>query len=735
MATALQVTFLWHMHQPFYRDPLSGVYDLPWTYLHGVKDYFDMAAIVQEVDDARVVFNLVPSLLEQIRDYADGTAVDRFLSHGEMDPADMSADQRLFLLDNFFSVNRERMIDTHPRYLELRYLMGNGSHSSSVDRMRKVSDQDLLDLQVWFFLAWTGEAAKRRYPELAGMIAKGRNFTREDKRLLLDTHRNILREIIPLYRMLHEQGKVELSVSPYFHPILPLLCDSDIALASTPRTNPPGIRFRFPEDARAQVAGGIDYFREVFGFAPRGMWPSEGSVSDETLDILSDCGLEWAASDEGILAASLPEGLGAAKERLYHPYSFTRDGKDITLFFRDRQLSDLIGFTYSRWQPGRAVDDFLQRLLSLRSDVPDADHVSIILDGENAWEYYPENGYGFLSSLYREIGKNRLLDFAKPSDGRIRELTRRSLSHVHPGSWINANFGIWVGHPEENLAWEHLHKARTAAVASNPEVAVLMAATGMAVVTDAGEGPSLADSICRSLYAAEGSDWFWWYGDDHFSPHSDHFDLLFRNNLINVYRLLGMNVPGELFQAIKKVTPAGLVRKPSTLITPRLNGMVDDYFEWHGAGLYDLSRQSSAMHAGESLLNCFFYGYDREFFYVRADGSSPFDKVLLPDDVLRLHLLLEREFILPLTPGACEGELLVRQDNGWLGTGHACNWVVSRVCELRVPLAAFSPQKGQTFFAYLTLTRGQDEIGRWPTLVPLPICYEGQELELENWLV
>lgn len=734
MAKPLQVTFLWHMHQPFYRDPLSGMYDLPWAYLHGVKDYFDMAAIVEEIEGARVVFNLVPSLLEQIIDYADGTAVDPYLAHCAMAPADMSAEQRLFVLDSFFSANRERMIDPYPRYLELRYMFGNGNHSSAADRLRSVGDQDILDLQVWFYLAWTGEAARRRYPELAGLYSKGRGFTADDKQLLLDTHRSILKEIIPLYRRLQEEGNAELSVSPFFHPILPLLCDTGIALASTPRADLPRPRFHCPEDARAQVARGLEYFKDVFGFVPKGMWPSEGSVSDEALAILAGCGLEWAASDEGILAASLPEGLAARKKNLYHPYSFSRDGKEIALLFRDRQLSDLIGFTYSRWKTDRAVNDFVQRLLSVRMTVPDADLVTVVLDGENAWEYYPENGYGFLSSLYREIGKSRLLEFATPSDDRIRESARRSLGHVHPGSWINANFGIWVGHPEENRAWEHLHHARTAAITRNPKVAELLASGTGTACTPGGEA-ALAESICRSLYAAEGSDWFWWYGDDHFSPHSDHFDRLFRNNLINVYLLLGMDVPVELYQSIKHVTPAGLVRRPSTLITPQLNGIVDDYFEWHGAGLFDLSRQSSAMHAGESLLQCFFYGYDRDYFYVRVDGSSPLDKVLLPDDLLRLHLLLEREYILPMTSGTTAGELLARQDNRWNGTGQACDWLVSRVCEIRIPLAAFAPQKGQAFFAYVTLTRGQDEIGRWPTHVPLALSYGGAELELENWLV
>ena len=733
MSKPLGVTFVWHMHQPLYKDPLTGEYDLPWTYLHAVKDYYDMAAIVEETEGALAVFNLVPSLLEQIRDYAAGTAVDPFLLHGKMDPSAMSAENRRFILDNFFSANRERMIEPNRRYLELLYLAGNGSRNTALDRTRTFGDREILDLQVWFFLAWTGEAARRRYPGLRELVRKGRNYTAGDKELLFDIHRELLAGIIPLYRRIQDQGKAELSVTPYFHPILPLLCDGKSAQVAMPRVRLPECRFRHPEDARAQILRGIDYFRQVFGVAPVGMWPSEGSVSDEALSLMAQCGIRWAASDEGVLAGTLPGGLGHGKESLYRPYTFSRDGNEIGLLFRDHGLSDRIGFTYSRWEAERAVDDFTGRLAAIGKKFPGG-LVTIILDGENAWEYYPDNGYPFLSALYRKIAENPAFRLTTPA--RVLEKTpdRQVLGHVHPGSWINASYGIWIGHPEENAAWDLLARAREAAVARNPEVAALLAAGGDPPGTPIME-ESTAGHVCRSLYAAEGSDWFWWYGDDHFSPHSDHFDRLFRNNLIRIYRLLGPEVPRELYDPIKKVTPAGLVREPTTFVTPFINGMVDDYYEWLGAGLYDLSKQSSAMHASECLLHCFFYGYDGSSFFFRVDGASPLEKLLQPGDMLRFHLLLEREYALPMVPDAVEGELLVKDSSGWKGTGETCQWKIDRVCEARIPLAAFRPERGNTFFAYLTLTRGEEEIGRWPTHVPLALGYAGRELELENWLV
>ena len=734
MSAPLQVTFIWHMHQPYYRDPLTGRYDLPWTYLHAIKDYYDMAAIVDQSDGGRATFNLVPSLLEQIRDYAAGTAADPFLIHGRLDPTEMTMENRRFILDNFFSANRERMIEPHSRYLELLYLAGIGSRSSSADRLRNFGDQDILDLQVWFFLAWTGEMARRRWPELQQLIKKGRNFSTDDKRFMFDIQREIIRGIIPLYRKLQGEGKVELSVSPYYHPILPLLCDSGIARTAMPKANLPQTRFRHPEDARSQVVMARDYFTEVFGFAPAGMWPSEGSISDEALTIIAESGIRWAASDEGVLAATLTDGLGERKRNLYQPYSFCRNGTELSLLFRDHRLSDLIGFTYSRWEPERAAEDFTRRLEKIRKNASGRDAlVTIILDGENAWEYYPENGYPFLASLYRKIAKKSGLQLTTPSEALQRFPDRRVLDDVHPGSWIDASYGIWIGHPEENRGWELLQQAREAAVTRSPEVAALLGSRGIPAESSA--ATTIPGLVCRSLFAAEGSDWFWWYGDDHFSPHSDHFDRLFRNNLIHVYRLLGLPVPRELFEPIKKVTPAGLVRQPTTLITPAINGIVDDYFEWLGAGLYDLSRQSSAMHAAESLLLCFFYGYDHDFFYIRVDGVSPLDKLLLPGDKLRLHLHLEREYVLIMDAESSEGELLVKHDTAWTATGGHCQWEICRICEIRIPLTALRPEQKSTLFAHITLTRGHEEIGRWPTHSPLALTYMGPELDLENWLV
>ena len=729
MNTPLDVVIVWHMHQPYYKDPLKNEYALPWTYLHGIKDYFDMPAIVEDTPGARAVFNLVPSLIEQLLEYANGTAVDPFLIKGKASPADLSEDDRVFLLENFFSANRQRMIEPSRRYLELLYMAGEGKPGSARDRVKHFTEQDLLDLQVWFFLAWTGEAARRRFPVFPELVAKGEGFTVADKELLFVTQRELLQGIIPLYKRLHEEGRIELSVTPYYHPILPLLCDIRLAQTAMPRVTLPMCNLRYPEDARAQIVRGVEYFREIFGFAPRGMWPSEGSVSNEVLGIIADCGIGWIATDEEILSKSLDGGLGDHKEKLYRPWRFSCPQGEVGTFFRDHQLSDLIGFTYSQWDAGRATSDLCGRLHAIKGRIGGEGRVvPIILDGENAWEYYPDNAYDFLQGMYRGIAESPQLNLTTCSDVLAHTRFDGRLHTIFPGSWINGNYGIWIGHPEENLAWDLVDGARTAAVVANPSVAAALKSGTPSV-------DPTAELICRSLYAAEGSDWFWWYGDDHFSPHSDRFDRLFRQHLMNIYRLIGQDPPRELLEPIKKKNPAGLIREPAAFVDPEINGRISDYFEWLAAGLYDLTRQGSAMHSSDRMLQSFYYGYSARELFFRIDGVQDFSRLLRENDVLNLHLIYDREYRLPLQMRHSEGLLQMRENNLWVPTRGHCQWKICKICEVSIPLDILKLVSGSKLFASVTLVRDNEEIGRWPSDAPLMLQYAGAEIELDNWLI
>jgi alpha-amylase/alpha-mannosidase (GH57 family) len=729
MPQPLDVVIIWHMHQPYYKDPLKNEYALPWTYLHGIKDYFDMPAIVEDTPGAKAVFNLVPSLIEQLLEYASGSAVDPFLQKGKAAPSELSQDDRIFLLENFFSANRQNMIEPSRRYLELLYMAGEGKPGSAAERVRHFGEQDLLDLQVWFFLAWTGEAARRRYPVFADLVAKGENYTAADKELLFATQLEVLQAIVPLYRRLHDEGRIELSVTPYYHPILPLLCDLKMAQTAMPRVTLPTARFCHPEDARAQIRRGISYFREIFGFTPTGMWPSEGSVSNEALNLIADSGIRWIATDEEILEKSMDGGLGAGKERLYRPWRYSSSHGEIGAFFRDHQLSDLVGFTYSQWEAGRAVDDLCGRLNVIKSRLGGNGRVvPIILDGENAWEYYPGNAYDFLQRMYSGIVKSAALRLTTCSEVLKETRFDGRLHTIFPGSWINGNYGIWIGHPEENLAWDLVAQAREAALNGNPLVAAAL---------ESGEpsADSTAEMICRSLYAAEGSDWFWWYGDDHFSPHSDRFDRLFRQHLMNIYRLLGQDPPRELLEPIKKKNPAGLIREPAAFIDPEITGRISDYFEWLAAGLYDLTRQGSAMHSSDRMLQSFYYGYNSNSFFIRIDGVQEFSRLLKDGDVLNLHLICDRDYRLPLQMKNDEGLLQVKENGVWMPTISCCRWKIARICEISIPLHSLKLVSGSKLFVSMSLVRDNEEVGRWPSDAPLMLYYAGADIELDNWLI
>jgi alpha-amylase/alpha-mannosidase (GH57 family) len=410
------------------------------------------------------------------------------------------------------------------------------------------------------------------------------------------------------------------------------------------------------------------------------------------------------------------------------------------------------------------------------------------MDGENAWEYYQDNGFPFLTKLYGALARTDGLKAATFSEVLQLVPERRTLDRVHPGSWINANYGIWIGHPEKNRGWDSLSKARGAAVGASPLVASLLGAppalpgegegegeeleeleepedcgsrTGMAQdrsrsgapglqpapspheedessgggVGSAELGEETARLVCDSLHAAQGSDWFWWYGDDHFSPHAGRFDLLFRRHLMNVYRLLGLDVPAELYEPIKKQFPAGFVREPAALITPAITGIVTDYFEWLAAGLYDLTKQASAMHAAETLLQSFFYGFDRNYFYFRIDGVQSLEKVFQQDDCLSLHLIHGSEYRMEMELGACEAELMVKSRSGWIPSGTVAHYCIGRIVEARIPLPALNLSSGDKLFTYLTYTRNRDELGRWPVDTPLLLNYAGPDLEMETWLI
>src|SRR5207249_6950529 len=599
----LDVAFLWHLHQPYYTDPLTKTAPLPWVRLHAIKGYFDMGILLDKHPDVRVTVNLTPSLLLQLQELADGSVADLFWTHTARQAADLTGDQRVFILRHFFSANWDTMIHPHDRYYGL--LIQRGTHPRDEDLpelARRFTTQDLLDIQVWHNLAWFGHRAVAQYPVLRELTAKGRQFAEPDKQCVLATQREIVGQIIPLFRRLQDRGQVEISTTPFFHPILPLLIDTDSARRSRPDSALPQ-RFAHQEDAVAQLRKALSFHEGLFGRRPVGLWPSEGSVCPELVPILTSLGFRWAATDEGILARSLDHWR--RDEHLYRPYRVQVEGGDLAILFRDRDLSDAVGFTYSRNEPTASVADFCGRLKAVAQRAPGSRPVvPVILDGENPWEHYPDGGEGFLRALYTTV----IAD--KPGQVRFHSVTPQHelaehppvtrLDRIHTGSWINADLRIWIGHPEDNDAWERLGRTR-----------------GFLQREQQSEHTPAVQEAWKELYAAEGSDWFWWYGDDFETDHKNIFDQLFRLHLANVFRILKKDVPEFLLLPIwHRPSMEAVVQKPVALIAPCIDGVVTNFYEWRGAGYIEGRPPLTAMYKGTAVFNRIYFGFSLEYLYL-----------------------------------------------------------------------------------------------------------------------
>src|SRR5271157_3870663 len=625
----LRVVVLWHQHQPFYKDLVTGQYRLPWTRVHALKDYYGMVKLLDEFPQVHQTFNLVPSLITQIQDYASGEAQDPFLQVAGKPAKDLTQLERQFALQYLFQANPVNLIGRYPRYRELweRFHLAGGLP----ERAEKFFQaQDFADLQVLSQIAWFDEYFLAE-KEVAELVRKGRNYTLEDQRFVIARERDLLGRVLPVHAEAARKGLIEISTSAFYHPILPLVCDTQMGAVSSPGLPLPQNRYRHPEDAREQLLRGLDLHEKVFGVRPQGAWPSEGSVSEETLAIAHQLGVQWMATDEGVLGRSLganfsSDGRGhldaESAQRLYTVYRYENADTRMNLLFRDHTLSDLIGFVYSGMPPQEAAKNLIQKIKESAQPVVSKGKdvvVSIILDGENAWEYYPQSGREFLRRFYDALQKDPGMEAVTVTEAIARHKNFGQLKSLVPGSWINANFNVWIGAPEDNKAWDYLYHARNFYALAAP--------------TATEKQRKLA---FEEIMIAEGSDWNWWYGPEHHSANDREFDELYRKHLSNVYQALGGNAPDYLAQPL-----AGGVARPSftpqtAYIHPGVSGDMVRYFEWMGAARYTADQRSGAMHGKQFLMDEVFAGIDEQYVYGRLDFA---DKV--PEDRSEVVVNLE----------------------------------------------------------------------------------------------
>ncbi len=560
----LKVVICWHMHQPEYRDLRKNEFQLPWTYLHVIKDYIDMVEHLENVKGARAVVNFTPTLLEQIEDYKH--QVNDFLQHNTplRDPMlahltcsklPSSPPLRLQIIQDCLKANRERLIDRFPAYQKLANM--SEWFVNNQDTIFYLEDQYLFDLLTWYHLAWMGETVRRNDPRIKRLIYKENDYTLNDRYLLLEVIGDILNTIIDRYRRLAQSGQIELSVTPYAHPIVPLLLDlnsareamPDVALPEHPEY--PGGR----ERVHWHIKKGLDIFKNHFGFKPVGCWPSEGAVSNETLEVLSEYGFKWVATGGSVLNNSLSQAgmiddvynnIGVHRGYTVQPRKDDNaedvaadNGAEkeglINCFFRDDGLSDLIGFTYSKWHADDAVNNLIEHMETILHNRENQSGrvVSIILDGENAWEYYPENGYYFLTALYQRLAEHPRFDLTTFAECVNSHSETTMLPSLVAGSWVYGSFSTWIGDQAKNRGWDMLIEAKQCfdEVVAKGEL-------------DHGQ---LARAE-QQLAVCEGSDWFWWFGDYNPADSVSSFESLFRLNLSILYQYLGVLPPSYLTQ-------------------------------------------------------------------------------------------------------------------------------------------------------------------------------------------
>lgn len=671
----IYVCFLWHMHQPFYKDLVAGEYKLPWTRMHALKDYYGMVKILEEFPEIHQTFNLVPSMLVQIEEYAGGLAVDPFLKAALKPAEQLTEQEQSFILQYFFQANPSKMIYRYPRYGEL-YDLWQSSGRNTQRARRQIDRKAFRDLQVLSQLAWFDEEFLEKDPDIVALVTKGRDYSVDEQQMLGRKQIEICGKVIPVYREFVARKQIEVSTTPFYHPILPLLCDTNIAEVSHPYVALPQ-RFCYPQDARYQLNRARTYMDDRIGLHPDGLWPSEGSVSDEALHLAAEAGFKWFATDNGVLGRTLHQDPVPSVS--YRPYLWKQGQHQMHGIFRDHYLSDLIGFVYARMSAAEAANHFLDRIRENCWPILQSGRdalVPIILDGENAWEYYDRGGRPFLRELYRRITEDSSLSALTVSEA-LAKVEPREIGGIFPASWINANFDVWIGAEEDNKAWEYLLKARQTFDAHS-------------------EAPSISEESRKLAYEelliAEGSDWNWWYGPEHDSANRPEFDQLFRDHLANVYTALGLEPPDELSRPILRVAATEFHQPPTGPIKATIDGQVTSYFEWLGAGLYRVDNRSGAMHGQRFFVQEMRYGSDGQSLYLRFDFVENSN---LQDTELRINVQslsqppVNTSRAMPLN-GASDG----------------IQSVFGKVCEVKLSLASAGITFGQDLKFQVSLWQG-----------------------------
>jgi len=720
------LAIFWHQHQPYYPDDVAGENPMPWVRLHGVKDYYGMALHLLEVPEMQCTINLVPSLILQIQSYTERGATDRPLTVSRIPASSLTEADCLYLLDHFFMANAETMIRPFPRYFEL-YTRRALGHNTAQEALRRFNERDFRDLQVWFNLAWIHPIAFQRDKELRDLQSKGRHFTEAEKNGVLDKHLEIMRQILPLHKKLADSGQIELTTTPFYHPILPLLFDKKLAREAMPDVKLPRYTGGYPEDAAVHVQRAIALHRDVFGTAPQGMWPAEGSVCQPMLSLLAQNGIRWIATDEEVLGQATQgfvsrdeHGHVRNPEHLYRLYKVKEGDHELAIVFRDHALSDMIGFQYQRSAGEEAAEDFVRHLTNIGQGVKMGRPplVSVILDGENCWEHYPEGGVPFLRALYEKCARSKEVQPVKLGEYLEYNPPRDTLPHLSAGSWINHNFAIWVGHEEDNTGWDALHKTREY---------LRIQAQKLHIPSEK------IQAAWEEIYIAEGSDWFWWYGDDHSSAQDALFDQLFRKHLQNVYTLLGDQPAPELSRPISRSGQKPMHTLPRGFLEVKIDGR-ETFFEWLSAGHYTCQNERGTMAmVTRGPIKDVYFGFNPKTLFIRVDFELHAKAALADFEALRIGFEEPRDLELRIEqPGRANQRWSFFCQGNPLAAARS-EVALDRIVEVAIPFDLLGVKVDQPIQFYVEVLEGHQSRDRAPREGTIHLTCPSPDFERIMW--
>jgi len=692
MQPTLDVCFVWHFHQPQYQDLTTTEAVLPWSRLHCSRNYTMMLHMLEEQPAAHVTINLTPVLASQLLAYAEGTCSDEWLILAQKRVEDLDTAQRTRLVELFFDANRQRIIDQSPRYHQL------AQHTS--DPASIWSDADLRDLQCLFTRAWicpTDLGDKKGGQDL---LAKVRDFTEDDHQRLVQIQQDLVRDFLPRLARLCRSGQVELATSPYAHPILPLLIDTDTAAAvqDTPLPRPP---FRHIEDAQQQLQFGKQYVEKLLDLSISGCWPSEGSVSLQAVAEIARAGFSWTATDEDILLRQLP---GNPRTALYRPYEARTTAGNIAMIFRDRGLSDAIGFQYASMTTDDAVGQFMSHVRAVRDGLSGTGMLAIIMDGENAWEFFPEGGVPFLRTLYKTLVEEEDIKLVTVSEA-LRDVPATEMPPFRPGSWIDGNFRVWIGAEEDNKSWQYLRTMREDWAQFTPEE---------------------RDRSRLSMFAAEGSDWNWWYGRERSADTSVQFDDLYRRHLTNVYTLTGHSVPDLFLEPVLDGNTPVIVVEPTGLMNPRIDGGPISYLDWSSGRTVQSESGGGAMNWTQTTTSLRI-GYSLSTLYLLMELTQ--DMAVMKD--LRIEVR---------SSSRAGSTHVVVQREGDKITGQTeppgeVTWALQKTLQIALPFSTIRAQRGERVTFAVLVSGGGRLVATIPTRGVIELTLPGSDYELEHWEV